>query len=84
MVMFLIGSVLAGALIGCLARLLVPGRRRAGGTATISCGVTAAGIAYVLDFMDKAWLVLALQVVLAVSFLGVVSLRVVASDKTGA
>ncbi|GAA3616369.1 hypothetical protein GCM10022419_122110 [Nonomuraea rosea] len=70
MLYFLIGCVISGAIAGGLGRLILPGRQNISVFATIAAGTVAAavgtGIAYLVGFADKAWLVLLLQLALAV------------------
>ncbi|WP_433514771.1 GlsB/YeaQ/YmgE family stress response membrane protein [Nonomuraea sp. CA-143628] len=77
MLYFLIGCVISGAIAGGLGRLILPGRQEIGWFATIAAGTVAAavgtGIAYLLGFTDKAWLVLVVQLLLAVGCVAVVS-----------
>ncbi|SNS89597.1 hypothetical protein SAMN05216276_10193 [Streptosporangium subroseum] len=77
MIMFIISAIIVGAITGGLGRLLIPGRQEIGMVATIISGIVAAfvgsGIAYLLGFEDKTWIVLIVQLVLAVVCVGVVS-----------
>ncbi|MGV9385180.1 GlsB/YeaQ/YmgE family stress response membrane protein [Nonomuraea sp. NPDC003707] len=70
MITILLGAVLGGAIVGGLGRLLLPGRQDIGWFATIAAGIVAAGagtgIAYLFGFNEKTWLVIAVQLVLAV------------------
>ncbi|MFI6735862.1 GlsB/YeaQ/YmgE family stress response membrane protein [Nonomuraea sp. NPDC050451] len=70
MLTILLGAVIGGAVVGGLGRLLLPGRQDIGWFATIAAGIVAAGvgtgIAYVLGFSEKTWLVIVVQLVLAV------------------
>jgi uncharacterized membrane protein YeaQ/YmgE (transglycosylase-associated protein family) len=77
MITFIISAIIVGAITGGLGRLLIPGRQEIGMVATILAGIVAAfvgsGIAYLLGFEDKTWIVLIVQLVLAVVCVGVVS-----------
>jgi uncharacterized membrane protein YeaQ/YmgE (transglycosylase-associated protein family) len=77
MITFIISAIIVGAITGGLGRLLLPGRQEIGMVATIIAGIVAAfvgsGIAYLLGFEDKTWIVLIVQLVLAVVCVGVVS-----------
>ncbi|MEV6860525.1 GlsB/YeaQ/YmgE family stress response membrane protein [Streptosporangium subroseum] len=77
MITFIISAIIVGAITGGLGRLLIPGRQEIGMVATIIAGIVAAfvgsGIAYLLGFEDKTWIVLIVQLVLAVICVGVVS-----------
>jgi uncharacterized membrane protein YeaQ/YmgE (transglycosylase-associated protein family) len=77
MITFIISAIIVGAITGGLGRLLIPGRQEIGMVATIIAGIVAAfvgsGIAYLLGFEDKTWIVLIVQLVLAVVCVGVVS-----------
>jgi uncharacterized membrane protein YeaQ/YmgE (transglycosylase-associated protein family) len=77
MITFIVSAIIVGAITGGLGRLLIPGRQEIGMVATIIAGIVAAfvgsGIAYLLGFEDKTWIVLIVQLVLAVVCVGVVS-----------
>ncbi|WP_371781324.1 GlsB/YeaQ/YmgE family stress response membrane protein [Streptosporangium subroseum] len=77
MITFIVSAIIVGAITGGLGRLLLPGRQDIGMVATIVAGIVAAfvgsGIAYLLGFEDKTWIVLIVQLVLAVVCVGVVS-----------
>ncbi|MFG6196077.1 GlsB/YeaQ/YmgE family stress response membrane protein [Nonomuraea sp. JJY05] len=70
MLTILLGAVIGGAIVGGLGRLLLPGRQDIGWFATIAAGIVAAGvgtgIAYLFGFSEKTWLVIVVQLVLAV------------------
>ncbi|SDI63857.1 hypothetical protein [Nonomuraea jiangxiensis] len=72
--LFLLSSVMVGVLVGCLTHLLLPGRQSIGWVATIGAGAAVAGLAYVMDFANNAWLVLGLEFVLAAACVCVVSI----------
>ncbi|MER5997711.1 GlsB/YeaQ/YmgE family stress response membrane protein [Nonomuraea sp. NPDC051941] len=71
MLTILLGAVIGGAVVGGLGRLLLPGRQDIGWFATIAAGIVAAGvgtgIAYLFGFSEKTWLVIVVQLVLAVA-----------------
>ncbi|MFC4591736.1 GlsB/YeaQ/YmgE family stress response membrane protein [Sphaerisporangium corydalis] len=77
MITFIISAIIVGAITGGLGRLLIPGRQDIGWVATILAGIVAAlvgtGIAHLLKFADRTWIVLVVQLVLAVVCVGVVS-----------
>ncbi|MFI7136106.1 GlsB/YeaQ/YmgE family stress response membrane protein [Nonomuraea sp. NPDC050153] len=70
MLTLLIGAVIGGAIVGGLGRLILPGRQDIGWFATIAAGIVASGvgtgIAYLLGFHERTWLVIVVQLVLAV------------------
>ncbi|MEU4233537.1 GlsB/YeaQ/YmgE family stress response membrane protein [Nonomuraea sp. NPDC026600] len=77
MIFFLIGCVISGAIAGGLGRLILPGRQNISVFATIAAGAVAAGvgtgIAYLLGFADRSWLVFVVQIVLAVGCVAIVA-----------
>ncbi|WP_219466497.1 GlsB/YeaQ/YmgE family stress response membrane protein [Nonomuraea rhizosphaerae] len=70
MLYFLIGCVISGAIAGAIGRLILPGRQNIGWFATIAAGTVAAGVgtgvAYLVGFASKGWLVFLVQIALAV------------------
>lgn len=79
MLTVLILSVISGAIVGGLGRLVLPGKQDIGWVATILSGIVASIvaslIAYVLGFHDKTLPTLILQVVLAAGCVAFVARR---------
>jgi uncharacterized membrane protein YeaQ/YmgE (transglycosylase-associated protein family) len=79
MLIVLLSMVISGAVVGGLGRLLLPGRQDIGWFATIATGIVASAlatlIAYLLGFHGKTWLVIVVQLVLAVVGVGIVANR---------
>jgi uncharacterized membrane protein YeaQ/YmgE (transglycosylase-associated protein family) len=79
MLTVLLSMVISGAVVGGLGRLLLPGRQDIGWFATIATGIVASAlatlIAYLLGFHGKTWLVIVVQLVLAVVGVGIVANR---------
>ncbi|GAA2213862.1 GlsB/YeaQ/YmgE family stress response membrane protein [Nonomuraea monospora] len=77
MLFIFLGCVISGAVAGLLGRLILPGRQDIGWFATIAAGTVAAavgtGLAYLIGFAEKGWLVFVVQIALAVGCVAVVA-----------